>query len=407
MIEAELQTEGIKTVSFYQFRHLKFQEYLAAVATVERHYARYAKMDDIVVPLRDYLQAEEWKEVIPMAAVLAKKQAEPLLTVINGMIDREFEQLLKELGTRKDDAHFRSPLPRSIDLLLQCLFEEAEASPETLHRSIEHLVSYAKGCREHSNWEVLIRGPYGSDFIEQAWTSFIKGQLPKELWIRNTFAVAAFCRMESDIADAENSTLSVIENSLKNDESIEVRRTLLAIAGSLWGTLGSSRWSQSDRKRLLELVEPNLEHPDDGVFQAAIWAWGLLFDLNEDGALTIEKLNLFKEFFFREADAGLANFVLNQIIGIPKTHWKPHLSVEEVARLKNLLEDQKNRSQISPEGRGAIVLAHYHGGVVSKARMSKLVERLPPQRSGMKRIAKEDRSPRSEMTRRPSKRKVT
>ena len=63
---------------FYQFRHLTFQEYLAAVAAVEGHYIDYNKADTVLTPLQSHLLTEEWKEIIPMSAVLAKKQAEPV-----------------------------------------------------------------------------------------------------------------------------------------------------------------------------------------------------------------------------------------------------------------------------------------------------------------------------------------
>ncbi|MBR1175528.1 hypothetical protein JQ617_16315 [Bradyrhizobium sp. KB893862 SZCCT0404] len=38
LVEAGHQLEGSSLVPFYQFRHLTFQEYLAAVAAVEGHY---------------------------------------------------------------------------------------------------------------------------------------------------------------------------------------------------------------------------------------------------------------------------------------------------------------------------------------------------------------------------------
>ena len=73
VVEAGRQAAPGGTVPIYQFRHLTFQEYLAAVAAVEGHYGDYDKDDTILTPLMQYVVAEEWKEVIPMAAVLAGK----------------------------------------------------------------------------------------------------------------------------------------------------------------------------------------------------------------------------------------------------------------------------------------------------------------------------------------------
>ena len=82
LVEAGHQVEGTRAVPFYQFRHLTFQEYLAGVAAVEGHYMEYDKSDSVLTPLASCLTSEEWKEVIPMAAVLARKQAEPLMAAL-------------------------------------------------------------------------------------------------------------------------------------------------------------------------------------------------------------------------------------------------------------------------------------------------------------------------------------
>jgi hypothetical protein len=79
LLEAGHQIEGRTTVPFYQFRHLTFQEYLAAVAAVEGHYVSYNSGDTALVPLKPFLLTEEWKEVIPMAVVLARKQGESIM----------------------------------------------------------------------------------------------------------------------------------------------------------------------------------------------------------------------------------------------------------------------------------------------------------------------------------------
>ena len=79
LLEVGHQMEGGRIVPFYQFRHLTFQEYLAAVAVTEGHYQQFHQGDTVLTPLLSHLLAEEWKEVIPMAAVLARKRAEPLL----------------------------------------------------------------------------------------------------------------------------------------------------------------------------------------------------------------------------------------------------------------------------------------------------------------------------------------
>jgi hypothetical protein len=73
LVQAGFQIEHGQMVPFYQFRHLTFQEYLCAVAAAEGHYQKYQQQDSVLTALEENLLVDEWKEVIPMAAVLAKK----------------------------------------------------------------------------------------------------------------------------------------------------------------------------------------------------------------------------------------------------------------------------------------------------------------------------------------------
>ena len=82
LVEAGHQLDSGRVVPFYQFRHLTFQEHLAAVAAVQGHYFEYQNDDTVLSPLAPYLLADEWKEVVPMAAVLAGKKAESLMAAL-------------------------------------------------------------------------------------------------------------------------------------------------------------------------------------------------------------------------------------------------------------------------------------------------------------------------------------
>jgi predicted NACHT family NTPase len=82
LVEGGSVSEGGRTVPFYQFRHLTFQEFLTAVAVVDGHYVEYSTTHSLLTPLQPFLTNPEWKEVIPMAAVLAGKRAEPLLAAL-------------------------------------------------------------------------------------------------------------------------------------------------------------------------------------------------------------------------------------------------------------------------------------------------------------------------------------
>ena len=139
LVEAGHQLEGARTVPFYQFRHLTFQEYLASVAAVEGHYVSYKSSDTILTPLHTHLLSDEWKEIIPMAAVKAKKQAEPLMiSLVNEaeLLREDWEVKLTRFDPDRDELE----IPAAVARLIQCLSEESEASPATLARALPLLV---------------------------------------------------------------------------------------------------------------------------------------------------------------------------------------------------------------------------------------------------------------------------
>jgi len=67
---------------FYEFRHLTFQEYLTAKAILEGWYPARADTDTLVSVVEGHFTDEKWREVIPLAAVLAGRKAEPLIQTL-------------------------------------------------------------------------------------------------------------------------------------------------------------------------------------------------------------------------------------------------------------------------------------------------------------------------------------
>ena len=198
LVEGGRQAEGVGTVPFYQFRHLTFQEYLAAVAAVEGHYMEYDKEDSVLTPLERYLTAEEWKEVIPMSAVLARKQAEPLMgaLVSTGLQLRQRLDNSQHVAGQEEWLNYPSKLPAPIARILQCLVEEAEAAPETLIGALQLVAFFARGCRSENDWLALSRGPYGEELLHQAWLLYSPMDWPYEAWLRNTCASLAARRRQ-------------------------------------------------------------------------------------------------------------------------------------------------------------------------------------------------------------------
>ncbi len=103
----------------YEFRHLTFQEYLTALGLVNEHYPRRAAglpLEDLLTP---HFAEESWREVMPLAAVLAKRKADKLVARLVAVCDA-----LEWEGSYN--------LPNPVRLLRQCVADQVQMTTPTL-----------------------------------------------------------------------------------------------------------------------------------------------------------------------------------------------------------------------------------------------------------------------------------
>jgi len=141
--------EDGQLVEFFEFRHLTFQEFLTARAMVEGWHPGRKKEDTLTSVLAPHFEEVAWKEVIPLGAVLGGKATEGLI------------QKLTELVTR-------NPERSSLSILLNCLADEASASPQTIRSALRALVYGGRGLVADDGASLLAKGKYGADFREEA-----------------------------------------------------------------------------------------------------------------------------------------------------------------------------------------------------------------------------------------------
>lgn len=110
----------------YEFRHLTFQEYLAAIAIVEGYYPDRKDQDTILNIIKPYLKDESWSEVIPLVAVLSGRSAHSLVRYI---IDISKEVARADLET--DDVQ----IPMRV--LAQSIVDEIQIQPDILEEALE------------------------------------------------------------------------------------------------------------------------------------------------------------------------------------------------------------------------------------------------------------------------------
>lgn len=153
----------------YEFRHLTFQEYLTGRAIVEGYYPNRKDDDTILTVLEPYLENEQWKEVIPLAAVLAGRKAQSFFKFL-------IEYSKKKLTDDQFNIYprgFLRELPENylVDLLGRCILDEVQIEPLLLEDGLKLIVKRTTGS---TLIPLLYRGKFGRILEEIVQKEYIK-----------------------------------------------------------------------------------------------------------------------------------------------------------------------------------------------------------------------------------------
>lgn len=136
----------------FEFRHLTFQEYLAARGIVKDQYPGRDAGQTVPELVRKHLNDESWQEVIPLTAVLAAR--------------RDAETLICELAEkcRSIDASYDARLSKKkyepyIKLLGRCLLDEVLVTPSTLKFALRQVARVSEV--RHSIIVEICSGKFG------------------------------------------------------------------------------------------------------------------------------------------------------------------------------------------------------------------------------------------------------
>lgn len=115
----------------YEFRHLTFQEYLTARAIIEGFYPNRCDEDTLLSILGPYLTDEKWKEVIPLAAVMAGRNVQPLV------------QYLIKLCKKEESPDKEEAQEYFANILGQCILDEIQVTPNLFEEALEWIARKA------------------------------------------------------------------------------------------------------------------------------------------------------------------------------------------------------------------------------------------------------------------------
>jgi hypothetical protein len=251
----------------YEFRHLTFQEYLAALAVVDGYYPVRKESDDLLSMLEPHLENEWWKEVVPLAAVLAGRKVEPL---IRHLID-----------------HIRMPYPGSVNpdyyeynsyriLLKKCILDEIYIAPNLLEEGLERIARRAD--EPFQLFEIIFNKKYGELFHRIVNEAFI--HLDSDRFILgDIIALIAITKIN------ENIELRLTSQQVKNIKTLlvhenPIQRASGALAIKFILTYGSLFQENINLcvllKPLGDLLVPLLHSNESYLHFAASWAFSWL-----------------------------------------------------------------------------------------------------------------------------------
>lgn len=368
LLEAGRQVENGRAVPFYQFRHLTFQEYLTALAIVDGHYDGYDSKSPLIKPLTSRLISDEWKEVIPMTAVLAGKRADSIIKALvhkANLLKRRMDAGKGFSGKQEWLSHPNVP-PGAVARLVQSLIEEAEAGPDTLTEALSLITYFARGCKSRLDWRALCRGPYAGELMHQAWLLYKNLDAPKDTWVRNSYACfASYRRPTSHWLGDEGQ--DEIHNLLNDTDSEKVCLGLMTVVGVLWnGSIHRIKNSAVVGPKLSHKIESLLFDNHPAIAHVALWTWSLNLHHTDTVDIVSEHLlNFFTANFFQQSfddKSSLFSFALHSCMGLQRDSWRPTLSTEQIAIIKTvplgILTDIHNKNASA-----ALTIAYHAGNV--------------------------------------------
>jgi hypothetical protein len=133
----------------YEFRHLTFQEYLAARGYVKEQHARRPDELRLVDILSPHFLDQNWYEVIPLAAALAEHKAD-------GIVRKLIEECDEWFG-------FGKGATDPLRLLAQCLVDEVSILPATMTAALTRIALSTEDLTEQ--FATILQGRAGKELM--------------------------------------------------------------------------------------------------------------------------------------------------------------------------------------------------------------------------------------------------
>jgi len=239
----------------FEFRHLTFQEYLAARGLVMEQYPDRDEGLSLTELLEPHFDDEAWLEVVPLAAVLANRRAA--------------ESLVRRLtdscaSVPNETGPYGIPIrPQHAILLTRCLQDEVQVVPGTLRNALCEIVRFNPYDSPRTNIPGLLRGKFGGLLREVLEDVFFGQAKNWETYLRSIILVAHIVFQKKEDVDFVGDVVPRIEYALENGNRVQRGSAVLMIAEAVSSLKNSYKPSiqishfETLRDRIGALLDPD------------------------------------------------------------------------------------------------------------------------------------------------------
>jgi len=253
-VEGEIQ-------ELFEFRHLTFQEYLAARGFVQEQYPGRNDGKNLADLLEPHFEDERWREVIPLATVMAGRKAEETIK----RLTKACEVLkFSVTGGRSTESH--------VLLLCQCLLDEVQVGDSALRAALLQMGRHVRA--EMGSLIDLRRGKFGEILRQVVEGTYLSGE---GCW-DEMFEAVAVVSIHSGCGKQDRSVTDELPNALATDllngDRVErVRAALVCMIAAYNRSFAKTKTPkpmhlQTLRDALCEMVQL----PDPPLALAGCWA---------------------------------------------------------------------------------------------------------------------------------------
>jgi hypothetical protein len=362
----------------YEFRHLTFQEYLVARAIVEGHFPNRTEGVELLQVVGPHIQDELWSEVIPLAAVLAGRRVQPL---ISSLVE---ESRVLHRSPSANDPSIQDPS----ELLAACLSDEIQVPPELLKEAMKCVIS-TRTFGYSSSFTRLATTKYANVLFEVSREEFRNAS--SRLMAIGGNLVNYFqpqIGIELSIPIPESVVASVTERLTSNDPISRAIGCLCVMELAYYTTSGAmgliKRFSESEKapdsvtrsalQQWRSQVLPFRNAKELFLQTSALWALAWLaqtttWEMSEVSDLIPELINLWRT----TASWDLSYLLPWLIAALPVFEMKLAALPRGTAQLGKFLEEKYLEHTGSHLAGGALVAAYYYGVPWREGELRKLV----------------------------------